>query len=70
LQTAGDAFRLEHKLLRAIRPIQTKLGYHILKVEKWFPAELSKVREQVLESLYQAWLQAGSNSDPRTEQHQ
>ncbi len=43
-----------------IGPIQTKLGYHLLRVEKWFPAELSEVREQVLDSLFQAWLQAGS----------
>jgi len=37
-----------------IGPIQTKLGYHILRIEKWFPAELSEVREQVLESLFQS----------------
>ena len=40
-----------------IGPIQTKLGYHILRVEKWFPAELNEVREQILEFLFQAWLQ-------------
>jgi parvulin-like peptidyl-prolyl isomerase len=40
-----------------IGPIQTKLGYHILRVEKWFPIELSEsVRERILESLFQAWL--------------
>jgi parvulin-like peptidyl-prolyl isomerase len=48
-----------------INPIQTKLGYHVLKVEKWFPAELGEVREQVLESLFQAWLREGGN--PKSE---
>ncbi|WP_411267997.1 peptidylprolyl isomerase [Nostoc sp. PA-18-2419] len=43
-----------------IGPIQTKLGYHILRVEKWFPAEFNQVREQVLDSLFQAWLQRRS----------
>lgn len=41
-----------------IGPIQTRLGYHILKIEKWFPTELSEsVREKILDSLFQAWLQ-------------
>jgi parvulin-like peptidyl-prolyl isomerase len=53
-----------------IGPVQTKLGYHILRIEKWFPAELNEVREQVLESLFQAWLHAGSYSDHRAEQRQ
>jgi parvulin-like peptidyl-prolyl isomerase len=43
-----------------IGPIQTKLGYHLLIVEKWFPPELNEVREQVVDSLFQAWLQGGS----------
>ncbi|MEQ8997695.1 MAG: peptidylprolyl isomerase [Coleofasciculus sp. B1-GNL1-01] len=46
-----------------IDPVQTKLGYHILRVEKWFPAELAEVREQVLESLFQGWLSAASYVD-------
>jgi parvulin-like peptidyl-prolyl isomerase len=46
-----------------IDPVQTKLGYHILRVEKWFPAELAEVREQVLESLFQGWLQGGYQSN-------
>lgn len=54
---------VEAKESEIIGPIQTKLGYHILRVEKWFPAELSEVREQVLNSLFQAWLQGGSNSE-------
>lgn len=41
-----------------VGPIQTRLGYHIIKIEKWFPIELnSSVREEVLEALFQTWLQ-------------
>jgi len=44
-----------------IAPIETKLGYHIIKIEKWFPVELSEsVREEILESLFQAWLREQS----------
>jgi parvulin-like peptidyl-prolyl isomerase len=50
-----------------IGPVQTELAYHILKVEKWFPAQMSEVREQVLESLFQAWLQKGSLEKLRDE---
>lgn len=39
------------------KPVQTKVGYHILRVEKWFPAELSEIREQILDDLFQLWLQ-------------
>ncbi|MDZ8134790.1 MAG: peptidylprolyl isomerase [Nostoc sp. DedQUE04] len=45
-----------------IGPINTKLGYHILRIEKWFPVEFSESREQVLEYLYQNWLQANTIS--------
>jgi parvulin-like peptidyl-prolyl isomerase len=41
-----------------IGPVQTQLGYHILRVEKWFPAELTEsVREECLDSLFQVWFQ-------------
>lgn len=47
----------------AIEPIQSKLGYHIVRVEKWFPAELNQlVREEILESLFQVWLRNQSIS--------
>lgn len=40
-----------------IGPIQSKLGYNVMKVEKWFPLQLTKdVREQIMESLFQKWL--------------
>lgn len=40
-----------------IGPIQTKLGYHILRVEQWFPVELNEsVRQEVIESRFQTWL--------------
>jgi parvulin-like peptidyl-prolyl isomerase len=49
-----------------IGPIQTKLGYHIIKIEKWFPVELNEsVREEILESLFRAWLREQSTSAHR-----
>ncbi|OUL25708.1 peptidylprolyl isomerase [Nostoc sp. RF31YmG] len=39
-----------------VGPIQTQMGYHILRIEKWIPANLSEIREEILESLFQAWL--------------
>lgn len=46
-----------------IGPIETKIGYHIIKIKKWFPAQLSEaVREEILESLFQAWLREQSSS--------
>ena len=52
----------EAKEGEVIGPIQTKLGYHMIKIEKWFPVELNDIREQVLEALFQNWLQ--TDSDP------
>lgn len=41
-----------------IDPIQSNLGYHVLKVEKWFPIELNQaVREQIMNVSFQLWLQ-------------
>lgn len=46
-----------------IEPIQTRLGFHILKVEKWFPTQLNEaVREMILEALFNSWLQQIMNS--------
>ena len=52
-----------------IEPVQTKLGYHVIKVEKWFPADLNAVREQVLNSFFQVWLLTGSDPNSNVEQH-
>jgi parvulin-like peptidyl-prolyl isomerase len=49
-----------------VGPIQTKLGYHILRVEKWFPPQLNEsVKERVMESFFQAWLNQISHSNYR-----
>lgn len=41
-----------------VGPIQTKFGYHILRVEKWYPLQLDEsVRVEVVEALFQGWLQ-------------
>ncbi|MBW4619982.1 MAG: peptidylprolyl isomerase [Cyanosarcina radialis HA8281-LM2] len=40
-----------------IAPVKTNLGYHILRVEKWFPPSLNEsVRAEILEVLFQGWL--------------
>jgi parvulin-like peptidyl-prolyl isomerase len=53
----------EAKEGEVIGPVQTRLGYHIIKREKWFPTQLSEsVREEILESLFQAWLREQSSS--------
>ncbi|MBD2167795.1 peptidylprolyl isomerase [Calothrix membranacea FACHB-236] len=40
-----------------IGPVSTKLGHHILRVEKWLHPELTNsARENILESLFQVWL--------------
>jgi len=45
-----------------IGPVQTRLGYHVLRVEKWFPTELNEsVRNQIFDSLFQVWLQEQYN---------
>lgn len=41
-----------------IDPVQTKLGYHIIRIEKWFPAALNEsIRQKTLDFLFQTWLQ-------------
>jgi parvulin-like peptidyl-prolyl isomerase len=41
-----------------VGPVQTKLGYHILKVEKWYPTELNEsLRKQLIDVFFQAWIQ-------------
>ncbi|MUG94303.1 peptidylprolyl isomerase [Scytonema sp. UIC 10036] len=48
-----------------VGPIQTKLGYHIVRVEKWFPVQLNEsVKEQVIEPFFQVWLQQQGNYTP------
>lgn len=47
-----------------IGPIQSNVGFHILKVEKWFPVQLNQaVREQILDSLFEVWLRNFKNSN-------
>jgi len=46
-----------------IGPVQTKLGYHILRVEKWISTEFNhEIREQILELNLQSLLKSGNYS--------
>jgi PPIC-type PPIASE domain len=41
-----------------VSPIQTRFGQHVIKIEKWFPAEFNQtVRETVLDLFFETWLQ-------------
>lgn len=52
-----------------IGPVESKLGYHILRVEKWYPTELNQaVREQVMEALFKIWLENLHNSSNNEKQ--
>lgn len=46
-----------------IGPIQTKRGYHIIRVEKWFPIVLDEsVNQRMMETLFRNWLIEQINS--------
>jgi parvulin-like peptidyl-prolyl isomerase len=37
-------------------PVKSKLGYHIIRVEKWYPAELNEVRDAVVDNIFNSWV--------------
>jgi hypothetical protein len=40
-----------------ISPVKTRLGYHVLRVEKWFPPVLNQsAREKIMHILFEMWL--------------
>lgn len=40
-----------------IGPIKTKIGYHILRIEKWLSSELNpSLREQIMDMMFKVWL--------------
>ncbi|MGB7444058.1 MAG: peptidylprolyl isomerase [Coleofasciculaceae cyanobacterium] len=46
-----------------IDPVHTKFGYHVLRVEKWFPTKLNETaREEILESAFKVWLEQNGNT--------
>jgi parvulin-like peptidyl-prolyl isomerase len=48
-------------------PVKTDLGYHIICIEKWFATSLTEsVRSEILEILFQAWLNVTETSPPKT----
>ncbi len=41
-----------------VGPVSTRLGHHILRIEKWFPTGLDNpAREQILAAFFQQWVQ-------------
>jgi parvulin-like peptidyl-prolyl isomerase len=39
-----------------LAPVKSKLGYHILRVEKWYPPEFNQMKDLISEYLFQSWL--------------
>lgn len=37
-------------------PVKSKLGYHILRVEKWYPPEFNEMKDLISEYLFHSWL--------------
>jgi parvulin-like peptidyl-prolyl isomerase len=37
-------------------PVRSRLGYHILRVEKWFPPALNEIRDSLIDYLFQSWI--------------
>lgn len=41
-----------------VGPVQTRLGYHIIKIEQWYAAELnSMTRTEILDTMFKSWVQ-------------
>lgn len=38
-----------------VGPVQTQIGFHVLKVERWLPVDLSEVRQAVIEKFASVW---------------
>lgn len=50
------------KLGEVIGPVQTPLGYHLMRVEEFIPAELTPERSQeILDRMFQEWLDSELN---------
>jgi parvulin-like peptidyl-prolyl isomerase len=48
-------------------PVKSKIGYHILRVEKWYPAEFTEVRDAVIDYLFHAWVSEKFNENLASE---
>jgi parvulin-like peptidyl-prolyl isomerase len=44
------------KVGEVLDPLQSRLGYHILRIEKWFPPMLNEIRGSLINYLFQEWL--------------
>lgn len=50
------------KIGEVIGPVQTPLGYHLMRVEEFIPAELTPERSQeILDRMFQEWLDSELN---------
>ncbi len=48
-----------------INPIKTQRGYHIVRIEKWFPPSLNEsVRLEILNVIFQTWINAPNSLIP------
>lgn len=54
---AAAIFKTPVVIGELIHPIKSQQGYHIFKIEDYFPAELTpKIRQEIIERLFEQWL--------------
>lgn len=54
---AAIIFKMPVVIGELIHPIKSQQGYHIFKIEDYFPAQLTpKIRQEIIDRLFEEWL--------------